>query len=52
MIILSPILKKILLSLIPFLVMYFLKSNEKKSANKKPFIIDKNNVKEGEIVGN
>lgn len=44
------LIRKILLTLLPFIVVYFFKSQIKKKKDKIPFIVDKNNVEEGEIV--
>lgn len=52
MIILSHILRKVLFSLVPLVIMYFLKAGNNKPANNKPFFIDKDNVEEGEIIKN
>lgn len=44
------LIRKILLSLLPFLVIYFFKSRNEKREHKTPFIADKDNVEDGEIV--
>lgn len=44
------IIRKIILSLLPLLVVYFFKSQNKNRKYKNPFIVDKNNIEEGEII--
>jgi len=44
------IIKKIILSLLPLLILYFFKSQNKKKKNKIPFIVDKDKIEEGEII--
>jgi len=43
------LIRKIILSLLPFLVVYFFKSRNEKREHKTPFFVDKN-IEEGEIV--
>jgi len=44
------LIRKIVLSLLPLIVVYFFKSRIKKEKDRIPFIVDKNNVEEGEII--
>jgi len=44
------IIRKIVLSLLPLLVIYFFKSRNESRVHKNPFIVDKNNIEEGEII--
>ncbi len=44
------IIRKIVLSLLPFLVVYFFKSQDKKRKYKSHLIVDKDNIEEGEII--
>ena len=44
------LIRKIVLSLLPLLVVYFFKSRNEKRELKTPFIVDKDNVEEGEII--
>ena len=44
------LIRKIVLSLLPFLIFYLLKSRNKKKKHKTPFFIDKDKIQEGEII--
>jgi len=44
------LIRKIVLSLLPFLVVYFFKSRNEKRKHKTPLIVDKDKVEEGEII--
>ena len=44
------LIRKIVLSLLPLLIVYFFKSQIKKKKDRIPFIVDKDNVEEGEII--
>jgi len=44
------IIKKIILSLLPLLILYLFKSRNQKNKHKTPFIADKNNIEEAEII--
>ena len=44
------LIRKIILSLLPLLILYFFKSQNKKKKNKIPFIVDKDKIEEGEII--
>ena len=48
--ILFQFMRKILLSLLPILVIYFFKSQNDIKRPKTPFIIDKDKIEEGEII--
>jgi len=43
------LIRKIILSLFPLLILYFFKSQKKKK-NKMPLIVDKDKIEEGEII--
>ena len=42
--------KKIILSLLPLLVIYFFKSQNDRKEHKIPFIVDKDKIEEGVII--
>ena len=44
------LIRKIILSLFPLLILYFFKSKNKKKKNKMPLIVDKDKIEEGEII--
>jgi len=44
------IIRKIILSLLPLLVIYFLKSRNEKRKHKTPLVVDKDKIEEGEII--
>ena len=44
------IIKKIILSLLPLLILYLFKSRNGKGRHKTPFIADKDKIEEGEII--
>lgn len=44
------LIRKIILSLFPLLILYLFKSRNGKRKHKTSFIVDKNNVEEGEII--
>jgi len=44
------LIRKILLSLLPLLIVYFFKSQIKKKKERIPFIVDKDKIEEGEII--
>jgi len=44
------LIRKIALSLLPLIVLYFFKSRNEKREHKTPFIVDKDNIEEGEII--
>lgn len=48
--ILFQFMRKILLSLLPILVIYFFKSQGNKLEPKVPFIVDRDKIEEGEII--
>ena len=47
---LYPLIRKILLSLLPLVVVYFFKAKNEKRKHKTPFFVDKDKIEEGEIV--
>ncbi|MBI4009148.1 hypothetical protein HY357_02860 [Candidatus Roizmanbacteria bacterium] len=44
------IIKKVIFSLLPLLILYFFKSRNEKRKHKPPLFIDKDKVEEGEIL--
>ncbi len=44
------LIKKILLSLLPLLVVYFFRSQNEKREHKNPLIVNKDNIEEEEII--
>lgn len=44
------LIRKIVLSLLPFLIFYLFKSRNKKKKHESPFFIDKDKIQEGEII--
>ena len=48
--ILFQLMKKIILSLLPLLIIYLLKGQNEKKKSKAPLIIDKDKIEEGEII--
>ncbi len=44
------LIRKIVLSLLPLIVLYFFKSRNEKKEHKTPFIVDKDKIEEGEII--
>ena len=44
------LIRKIILSLLPLLILYLFKSRNRKREHKTPFIADKDKIEEGEII--